>query len=262
MPIENKNIVITGAASGIGRALLFQLTSQGNKILAIDINEVGLVSLKKLFPQISTLKVDLTESKNLSLVFQEIKSQMGVVDIFFANAGIAKYGLWEDIKTNDIDKIFKINTLIPIETAHWLKENQKNHPFRLVVTASAISYWPVPGYAAYAASKAAIHQFAETLRSEGDGSWLTLAYPSATDTGFFDFAGKDIPKAFPVQSADSVARAIVKGVEKGKTRIYPSTAFWLVMKLNKWVPILQPIYFFIESQKLHKWSEGLKNESQ
>ena len=256
MSIENKNIVITGAVSGIGKELLVQLHPQNNNILAIDINMDGLICLKTSFPQIEILHLDLADLDNLRLVFEWIKNQWGAVDVFFANAGIAKYGKWKNIKIQDVDQIFKINTLIPIETALWLKENQKEHPFRLVVTASAISHWPVPGYAAYAASKAAIHQYAETIWSEGDGDWLTLVYPSATDTGFFDFAGKDVPKAYPVQSVKTVAKSIIKGVAKGKRRIYPSYFFWTVMKVNKWIPILRPIYFFLERDKLKQWSKN------
>jgi len=255
MPIENKNIVITGVASGIGKELLLQLVTQNNKILAIDVNSEGLNRLKNSFPQIEILTLDLTEKDNLQVVFRWIKDQWGKVDLFFANAGIAKYGKWGNTSIQDLGNIFKINTLVPIETALWLKENQEDHPYRLVVTASAISYWPVPGYAAYAASKAALHQFAETIRSEGDGDWLTLVYPSATDTGFFDFAGKDIPRAFPVQSVVSVVRTIIKGVEKGKSRIYPSFVFWTVMKVNRWIPVLKPIYFFLERKKLDQWSK-------
>lgn len=256
MSIENKNIVITGAVSGIGKELLVQLLPQNNNILAIDINMDGLISLKTSFPQIEILHLDLVDLDNLRLVFEWLKNQWGAVDVFFANAGIAKYGKWKNIKIQDVDHMYKINSLIPIETALWLNENQKDHPFRLVVTASAISHWPVPGYAAYAASKAAIHQYAETIWSEGDGDWLTLVYPSATDTGFFDFAGKDIPKAFPVQSVKTVAKSIIKGVAKGKRRIYPSYFFWTVMKVNKWIPILRPIYFFLEREKLKQWSKN------
>jgi short-subunit dehydrogenase len=255
MPIENKNIVITGVASGIGKELLLQLVTQNNKILAIDVNNDGLNRLKNSFPQIEILTLDLTEKDNLQVVFRWIKDQWGKVDLFFANAGIAKYGKWGNTSIQDLGNIFKINTLVPIETALWLKENQEDHPYRLVVTASAISYWPVPGYAAYAASKAAVHQFAETIRSEGDGDWLTLVYPSATDTGFFDLAGKDIPRAFPVQSVGSVVRTIIRGVEKGKSRIYPSFVFWTVMKVNRFIPVLKPIYFFLERKKLDQWSK-------
>jgi uncharacterized protein len=257
MSVDNKNIVITGAASGIGKAILVQLVLQNNKILAVDINNDGLMSLKTTFPQIETLHLDLTDLGQLQHLFSWIQHQWGFVDIFFANAGIAKYEMWENVAISDIDRIFKINTLVPIETALWLKKHQKDHPFRLVVTASAISHWPVPGYAAYAASKAAIHQFSETIRSEGEGEWLTLVYPGATDTGFFDFAGESIPKAFPVQSAESVAKSIIKGVKKGKLKIYPSFVFWTVMKLNRWIPILKPFYFFIERNKLMKWSGHL-----
>jgi short-subunit dehydrogenase len=253
MAINNKHIVITGAASGIGLELLNQLTGNGNKILAVDINESGLERISNTYPEIESLILDLTKPESVPAIFDWIQSNWKIVDYFFANAGFAKFGPWEDTDLTNFTKMLQINVLSPIESAKILKRSLPNHPFRLVMTASAMSFWSVPGYAAYASTKAAIHQFVETLRSEGDGDWITLVYPAATKTDFFKSAGKEIPKAFPIQSVQTVARNIILGVSKGKKRIFPSKLFQVVMIANRIIPIFKPLYFFIERKKLRKW---------
>jgi uncharacterized protein len=258
MAISNKHIVITGASSGIGLELVNQLTGNGNKILAIDINQAGLEILSIKFPEVISLLLDLTESSSVSVIFDWIQLNWRKIDIFFANAGFAKFGLWEDTDLNIFTKMLQINVLSPMETAKILKPMQAHHPCRLVVTASAMSYWPVPGYAAYAASKAGIHQFVESVRSEGDGDWITIVYPAATNTYFFKSAGKEIPKAFPVQSVQTVVSKIIDGVSKGKKSIYPSRLFQATLLINRILPIFKSLYFFIERKKLMNWNMNQK----
>jgi uncharacterized protein len=121
-----------------------------------------------------------------------------------------------------------------------------------------MSYWQIPGYAAYASSKAALHQFAETIRSEGNGDWLTLVYPIATKTQFFERAGNSIPKAFPIQSVESVVKIIIKGVAKGKIRIFPSRTFRIIQLVNRILPVFKPIYLKLEKNKFQKWTHKTK----
>jgi short-subunit dehydrogenase len=253
MAISNKHIVITGAASGIGLELLNQLTGNGNKILAVDINESGLEIISNKNPEIESLILDLTEPESVRAIFDWIQSNWKIVDYFFANAGFARFGPWGETDMATLSKMLQVNVASPIETAKVLKQTQSHSPCRLVVIASAMSFWPVPGYAAYASTKAALHQFVETLRSEGDGDWVTLVYPAATETDFFKSAGKEIPKAYPVQPVNIVVKKIIAGAAKGKRTIFPSKLFQVVMVANRIIPVFKPIYFFIERKKLRKW---------
>jgi len=253
MAISNKNIVITGAASGIGKELVLQLGGFNNRILAIDISEAALETLSKKHPDIDVLTLDLTTSESVSVIFNWINNNWKSVDLFFANAGFAKFGPWEITDTKTFGKMLQVNVLFPIETAKILHQTQAQHPCRLVLTASAMSFWPVPGYSGYAATKAALHQFVDTVRSEGNGEWITVVYPIAADTDFFKNAGKGVPKAFPIQSVNAVVKNIIRGVEKGKKRIFPSRLFQAVMLANRVLPIFKPIYFFLERKKLKRW---------
>lgn len=253
MPIKNKNIVITGAASGIGKALVTLLVPS-NQVLAIDRDLNGLSLLKEECPEVETLYLDLLDEGAVEESINQAQKMWGHIDLYFANAGFGKYGNWAEMTKEDFENIFKINTWIPFKTAQTLiKTNSSN--FRLVIIASAIAYWAVPGYNLYSASKAAMHQLAESIRSEGKADWLTLVYPSATETEFFKNAGKNIPKAYPVQSAEKVASIIIKGVKRNKKYIYPSFIFRSVLLINRWIPFIKPIYQKLERRKFLTWSK-------
>jgi uncharacterized protein len=258
MSIRNKYIVVTGAASGIGKELVAQLSALENHILAVDIDLEKLQELKNIYPEIEFLCLDLTHIDNLTEIFSWIHENWKKIDLFFANAGYAKYSSWKDLTADEFEKLIRINTLIPIETAKLLAKTQPDYSFRLVITASAMSFWHVPGYAAYAASKAALHQFAETIWSEGNVDWLTLVYPIATKTQFFEKAGNSIPKAFPVQSVESVVKIMISGVAKGMSRIFPSRTFRIIQLVNRILPVFKPTYLKLEKNKFDNWTHKTK----
>ena len=252
---SGKKIVVTGAASGIGRELVRQLYTKGNELLAIDIQEDKLLQLQNEFPKLQILKADLIGDDSCDTIIDWIKSNWGKFDVFFSNAGFALYGNWEEIPTSTVENMFRLNVFFHIDLALKMKENFANR-FQIVITASAMSYWAVPGYAAYAASKASIHQWAKGVWSEGNGSWLSLVYPAATATDFFESAGKKIPKAYPVQPVKKAVKGILGGIEADNRKIFPSTLFRVMLVLNRIFPIIKPIYTWSENRKLQRWTNN------
>jgi short-subunit dehydrogenase len=122
-----------------------------------------------------------------------------------------------------------------------------------VITCSAIAYWAIPGYSLYSSTKAAILQWADCLWAEGDGDWLTLVFPIATATAFFEAAGPNIPRAFPIQRPQEVAKSMLTGAAKGKKKIFPSTLFKNMLFLNRLLFVLQPLAQALEFQKFKNW---------
>lgn len=261
MPIKQKHIIITGANSGIGLNLAKKLCQLDNSILGIDLHDSQMETLKNEFPKFDYLVLDLSIVESLEEIKDWTNSHWPKVDLIFANAGFAKYQSWEDTDFRIWQNMIQVNCLIPIELAKMMRKDPNMQNCRLVITASAMALWPVPGYAAYAASKAALHQFVSAIRAESDEDWLTMVYPIATDTAFFANAGNQIPKAFPVQRTEKVVDKILNGVAKGKKNIYPSLFFYWIMKINRVFPILKPIYFWIENRKLQKWKQHQKLKS-
>lgn len=255
MNLSSKKIIITGAASGIGKELVRQLHAKGNDLLAIDIQMDKLAQLQSEFSNLHTLALDLTADRSIDKIIEWVKTNWGKFDVFFSNAGFALYGNWNQIPSTRIESMFRINVFFHMETAPKLKTTFGDQ-FQFVITASAMAYWSLPGYAVYAASKAAIHQWAEGVWSEGEGRWLTLVYPAATSTDFFESAGNQIPKAYPVQPVKKAVKGILKGIEAGKRKIFPSTLFRTMLLLNRILPIIKQIYCWSENRKLQHWTNS------
>ncbi|MHA7131108.1 SDR family NAD(P)-dependent oxidoreductase [Algoriphagus namhaensis] len=248
------NVIITGACSGIGRELVKQVSESRANILAIDYRKEDLEGLMQEFPQVThSLELDLSQKGTHSTILAFVKKIWTHVDFCFANAGIAEFGPAESQKWEEMDKLFQLNVHSPIQLGLGLKEAFATQPFRHVITASAMSYWTLPGYSLYAATKSALLQWAQTLWAEKSGNWLTLVFPIATKTNFFDEAGKNVPKAWPQQSAEWVAREMLRGAAKGKNKIYPSKLFLSALILNRFLRFIRRIVLWIEYRKYKNW---------
>ncbi|MEP0710970.1 SDR family NAD(P)-dependent oxidoreductase [Algoriphagus sp.] len=253
------HIIVTGAASGIGEELVRQLIPSNSQILAVDFDRIGLERLQNEFPKITILQADLSQKLGNETIITWVEGNWNRVDFCFANAGKAEFAPAESQNWKEMDRLFQLNVFSPIQIGLMIRQLFPNGVFRLIITASAMSFWTIPGYSLYAATKSALLQWARTVWLEKSGDWLTLVFPIATKTKFFDSAGKDIPTAFPVQSPSWVATAILRGTAKGKKKIFPSPLFLGMLFVTRFFRILKKLYQLFEYQKYKKW---LKKQSE
>lgn len=254
MEINRTRIVLTGGASGIGSAILRELIRFNCKIIIADRNaaqleKVTLSYMDKVIPFVG----DLSNPDQVDQLFDFAITTLGSVDLFIANAGFAYY---EQLKGPDwlhLEQIIRINTLSPIYSLLKMQQMNLHKNWKTVMISSAMAEWAVPGYSIYGATKAAIHRFAEGYAFDNPGRNLLMVYPIATRTCFFETAGKDIPKAFPVQSAEWVARKIIKGILRDRLHVYPSRLFRIILIINRLLPFIKPVYQSIEFRKLKHW---------
>lgn len=256
--INGKNIVLTGANSGIGLETLKLLMQGDNKILAVDLNTDNIEGFDKT--KVIPMICDVSTKENVDSIFDTAIEKMGSIDIFYANAGFPYYEKIDYADWERTEKIFKVNVFSPIYTYEKFVQYLNGRDGSMAITVSAIGKMAMPGYALYSSSKFAMQGFQESIRLEKPSNVkLTCLYPVATDTGFFKAAvdgqdGKVITqKPFPVQKPAHVAKCMVKGIEKGKKFVNPCKLFSFAQALFVVFPFVKKIYWSMEKSKLEKF---------
>ena len=249
MKIENKIIVITGASSGIGKELLKKLP-KNNTIIAASRN------IEKIPGDTNIIKIkcDISKKEDIDNLIEQIYKRFNKIDIFFSNAGFAYYEKFKNKSYEDIEYIFKTNVFSNFYILEEIIKRNKENQFNFVITASAMSFNALPGYALYSATKYSLKGFFDAFKYELiKGQNINMVYPIATLTEFFNTAGtKNIP--WPRQSAEKVAEKIIRGIMKNKKEIFPSNLFKVMLFINKFFPVFY-IYNKIEAKKFKRLGE-------
>lgn len=251
---KDARVIVTGAGSGIGLELVRQLYPHTKNLLVVDYLPDHLDQLREEFPDIEGLVLaDLSQKEGNAAILEWIQSHWKGVDFCFANAGKASYAPATEQDWANMEQLFQLNVHSPIQLGLALKQRYPTHPLRHVITCSAIAYWAIPGYSLYSSTKAALLQWAHCLWAEQSGNWLTLAFPISTNTPFFEVAGKNVPKAFPMQSSQQVAHCMLQGAAEGRKKVFPSLLFQTLLGLNRVLFFLRPLTQRLEFVKLTRW---------
>ena len=251
--ISNKTIVLTGADSGIGLEVLKLLASEkSNKILAVDIN---CRNMDKCGDNVITYQCDVSSKEGVDSIFEKAISELGSIDIFYANAGYPYYEIIDYTDWDRTKRMFETNVFAPIYTYEKYKEYLGGKEGHLAITVSAIGKMAMPGFTTYSASKFAMEGFQQGIRFElPENMKLTCLYPIATDTNFFAAANEvEFERPFPVQSPRVVAKKMVKALEKGKKSVNPSFLFTLSGVLFGICPPIKSVYLGLEKAKFKRF---------
>ncbi|MDU1889893.1 MAG: SDR family NAD(P)-dependent oxidoreductase [Dysgonomonas sp.] len=251
MDLNGKNIILTGASSGIGEELLQILsTYKDAKIIAVARHIENITPIdNSVFPYAA----DISVKEGVDKVFLYAKEQLGTVDLFIANAGFAYIERLEKPDWQHIESIYDLNVFSPIYSLEKLIENSGSNKVAFACTISGAGLVSLPAYSLYCSTKAALHHFMQTYRYEKrDNLQLTVVYPVATRTSFFDKATgqENTPLPFPSQRTKTVARKIIEGIENGKKNIYPSFLFRMFYPIGRAFPFMLKIYSFLEKKKV------------
>ncbi|MET0385397.1 MAG: SDR family NAD(P)-dependent oxidoreductase [Polyangiales bacterium] len=254
MKLEGIRVVVTGANSGIGHAILTELAKLGGtRILAVDLRVDSIPAL----PNVHTLVADLSTPEGTDTAIEVAEAWLGGIDLYFANAGYAHY---EELGQPDWEKtrkIFHTNVLTPMYTFQKVRDAAAGKPFRVVLTASAMAYLPLPGYALYGATKASLVSFAESARfGLADPCSLTLLNPIATRTAFFKQGSSLAPTPFPSQRPEQVALRVLSALRRDKRDIFPSYLFQAMLALKPFLPWALWLYQKWQQLILAKWLRG------
>jgi NAD(P)-dependent dehydrogenase (short-subunit alcohol dehydrogenase family) len=265
MNIEQKRIVITGASSGIGRALLQELSRREVQVLAVGRDETRLndavASASASKARVMSFTGDVARQRDVDALFTYAIEKMGGIDIFFANAGLAYWERTPEPDWGRIEAIFQTNVFSPIYSAEKMLSLFPGADYRVVITSSILGRVGLDGYALYSSTKAALDRFAEVYRLEsGERGRLVLVYPLAVRSGFYQTAGH-APIPWLSQPAEEVAKAMLRGIEKDRETVYTSWILPPMLLLNRLLPFTRRWYQALDARVSRQhWAAQTRTE--
>ncbi len=219
--MEGRLAVVTGASSGIGRAIATALADAGCRIVATGRNTERLADVAMQTGG-DYIAADLVEPGGVETVVEAVH-RVGVPEIVVLSAGIGLARPASDSDDGELRRLFQLNAEAPIRLcAALLPGMRERRCGRLVFVTSIAGVLGVAGESAYASTKGALHAFAESVRVEAaaDGVGVTTVVPGVVDTRFFAQRGHRYTRRFPRPiPPERVGRAVVRAIERDRAQV-------------------------------------------
>ncbi|NLS20378.1 SDR family NAD(P)-dependent oxidoreductase [Rhizobium sp. P40RR-XXII] len=240
MPLKGKRILITGAGSGIGRALAIDASRRGAHVCICGRRKDKLDETMRLLPgsQHLQLTADVTINTDRIGIEELLLRRWNGVDILVNNAGLILSGPLELTDPAQIEALVVTNVIAPILLTRQLIPLLKEGTLpRIVNIGSMFGEIPFPRFATYSTSKAAMKGFSVALRRElrGIGIAVTYAAPRATDTDGAAVA-LDAAAGSKLDAPERVATQIWDAVDLDKDVVYPSASERLFLLIQSIAP--------------------------
>lgn len=254
---RNKTIVITGAASGIGKALAHAFAKQQANLALCD-NSLTLLQqtvneLKNYNIKIFSKQVDVSSNQAVLAFAANVKQQLGAADVVINNAGVGQGKMSvEDTSLEDMEWIMNINFWgMVYGSKAFLPQLKKDVPTALVNVSSIAGLIPVGNQATYSASKFAIRAVTEGLMMELKGTSVQVhsVHPGGIKTNIVKTSRGGDPAYLPVlekvqvQTPEYAARKIIQGIERNKSRIVVGTDAMFAFFVARFLPLRLFNYF-------------------
>jgi len=237
--LQGKQILITGAASGIGRASAITFAREGAHIIASDLQLEALRSLQEeihaLGVQCHIYTVDVSSEAAMRTFCEQVIAELGVPDVLYNNAGIVHLGKFLDSDLAHWQRVINVNLMGVVYGCHLFIPHMlaAGGARQVVNVSSAASFAPAPSMAAYAASKAAVAGLSDVLRLELAGSEIVvtdvcpgvintaISTSSATSPGMTSAQLQRLQNYYAREgcSPDVVANDVLQAVKTGKTLV-------------------------------------------
>ncbi|MBK7686153.1 MAG: SDR family NAD(P)-dependent oxidoreductase [Rhodocyclaceae bacterium] len=252
--LKDKQVLITGAGSGIGRAAAIAFARRGANIVASDIQLGPLEAVKQ---EIETFGVtcliyvvDVSNETAIKEFAASVHEKVGAVDVLINNAGIAYFGLFLESDLEHWPRVLNVNVMGVVHGCRYFIPQMiaAGGPRQVLNVASSAGNFPAPSMAAYAASKHAVAGFSEVLKMELADTQIgiTTVCPGVINTAIVT-TGAGVAPSVPASqiaklqayyvakgcSPDVVAADMVRAVEKGQDICLTGPGAALVFHLKR-----------------------------
>lgn len=258
--LSGKVALVTGAASGIGRATALALAREGCRVIVCDVDAEGIegtgAELEKLGGRLLVQRVDVSRREEMVAFAVRVHESVPSVDVLVNSAGVYLVGGLLDLSLDDWEWVLSVNLWGVIHACHCFippmaKCGTGGHVVNLV---SMYGFWPSPHVAGYLTSKFAVFGFSEALREDlrGTGIGVSTVCPGVIRTGIIhnmrirNAAGHEEGLRQQLEQAyerrnygpEKVARAIVKAIRTNRKVVLVSPEAQVMYRLERWCPPL------------------------
>lgn len=261
--IKGKTALVTGAASGIGRAIALRLAEEGATLFLVDIDEKGLADTVQQSRfhgvEVVTRRCNVAEPREVSATVAETLSRWNGVDILVNNAGITYYGKVERMAADHWDRLMRVNLLLHIQfTRELLPSLLERREAHVLNVCSVLGLVGMPKVTAYCASKFGMVGFSEALRNElgRQGLGVTALCPGFVRTNLFSNAPLEakvedhkIPPKLITTTSERVANAAVKAIYRNRRLVVMEPFARLMYATKRFAPWLMDFTFHLGRRK-------------
>ena len=249
--MNNKTIWITGASSGIGKALAIKFAQEGWNVAISARRENLLKEISKSQNNIDYFPLDVTNIEKCKTVFNDVKKKLGDVNISVFCTGIHDPKSEKKLNLEKVRKIMEVNFFGAVNSINAVYDYYKDKKSgQISIVSSVAGYRGLPAAGAYCASKSALSSFAESLYFDfkRDNVRISLVSPGFIKTPMTD--QNDFPMPM-IKSPEFAAEQMFKGLTRSKGfEIHFPKTFTSLMKVLKVIP--NGLYFKIVEKGMKK----------
>lgn len=267
--LRGKKVLVTGAASGIGRELALAFAAEEATLLLADIDETGLEETARMLDGMKvhcrSYVVDISDRRQVGDMATKVREEFGGLDVLVNNAGVFVWADVADTTLEDWDWIVGVNLWGPIHTINaFLPGMIERKGGNIVNVASLGGLVTMPTVGAYSATKFGLVGLTETLQHElrPHGIAVTLVCPGNIRTPIIDHVkvrGYDREKLaklsygiMPRMAADKAAAIILKGVKRGRAMVVLTPSAHIMWYIKRLSPALYRTVLGSPMQKVYE----------
>ncbi|MEK7705958.1 MAG: SDR family NAD(P)-dependent oxidoreductase [Myxococcota bacterium] len=244
--------VVTGASSGIGRALSETLARRGHRVLGVARRAEALATLARAWPQVSPYATDLCSAAARAELVAKMLAEHATPAYVILNAGLAHYGRLERLTWAEVAEQIEVNVVAVVDlTRRLLPALLAARRGRILIISSVLGLGAVPYAATYAATKHAMNGFVRALRLDlrGSGVSVSAVCPAGVRTAFSanatGVAGSHRSGQEPL---DRVVHGIVRQLDCDRAVLYPTAKSRWLGTLLRYLPSVADWYVYTVSR--------------